>query len=429
MALATGDTYPKRQHQALLEKEITPPSFSKSDSRPPKYISLPYELYEKILEYAIDELVQPYERCDWLTSPSYYFKIGPFSTYGRDDTYWNYRLVCRTFAKILHYPIQKILYSTRPSIPEGVRILQIGETSDSISLVSGVISSFPACRAVTRFTFCDSSLDAHIEKTISILLYGSKALPNLRSLSLGGRLPRDFWKLLAKSFPLLIELYTSGTVRCDTPVTLEKLEILRATYIEPRSLLHCPNLKHLFLFTCPEWDTFLQSHSTHLESLLVETGTTKFHYLEIRSRFPRLRTYSGVASRDRYYTTKSFDPRCIPPPDQWCIFGTYYDANRSRNLIDTVSEVAGIRFLTLWPQMVTRQEAKTLEEVCQKRNGHVTWIDPMEHAPDPVYSVNIYHFCPEWLKKNTLCLCKGIVFMFLCILADLGVVRMPLPGG
>jgi hypothetical protein len=434
MALVDDKTYPKQQHQIRFEGQAIPPSPRRPDSRPQKSITLPYELYEKILEYAIDELVHPYKRCNWLTSPSYYFKMGPFSRYGRNEiAHWkNYRLVCRTFARILYYPIQKTLNSTHSYIPEGVRILQIGQTSNSIPFISRIVSSFPACQSVTSLAFCGSSLEIRIEETISLLLDGSKALPNLRSLSLGSRLPRDFWERLAKSFPLLIELYIDGRVQCDTHVTLENLEILYAISIEARCLLYCPNLKHLFVYTCSGWETFLQSHSTRLESLLTQTGTTPFHYLEIRSQFPCLRTYSGVISSDLCYTTKSFDLQSVPPPDQWCLFTTYHDAIRSRNLINTVSEVTGIHFLTLWAQMVTRQEAKTLEEMCQKRNGHVTWIDPMKYAPDSPYSVLLFrysrHYCPNWLKNAIILPCKAIVFLLLCIIGILvkcGVMSTP----
>jgi hypothetical protein len=380
----------------LGRRVIRPLTTSSSSTQVP--ISLPPEIWRMIFDYALDELVHPYQECDWLTFPSYLRNIEALTT--PDVTSWkNYRLVCRTFAAILNIPIQLTIAPKNTSIPDGVKMLHVRQTLSTIDSTMRVVLS--GCRSITTLTLEQILRDKG--EAVSLLMDGCKALPNLRSLRLFTGLPNDFWKRLEESFPSLIELYICSSPVCDTHVTLWNLEILHLTSIEEGSLLHCPQLKHLFIKSHPGWEGFLQLHATHLESLLIRSRVS--HHPDMPSYFPNLRTYGEAVP---YNSTSIFDPRSdVVLAEHLCLYWSGYEpiASRSREMVKSISKMSPVRYITMDPCVMSSLEAGPLVRTCRRKEGHFSWLTPMEYPTGLTYLNELAEYywlryidaLPQWL--------------------------------
>ncbi|PVG02999.1 hypothetical protein CPB86DRAFT_869927 [Serendipita vermifera] len=330
-------------------------------------IYLPYELWSLILECVSDRLVHSYRQCDWQSFPLYDQRAGTLTA--TDITDWkNCRLVCRSFAEILKKPIKSIIYSSNQPIPEVVRILYVHQAADP-RVAMTITSSYSAYKRITTMAIKERN-DIHSKQVIITLMNGSKALPDLRSLTLLGALPVDFWKMLEKAFPSLIELYTTGSAKCDTPVTLSQLEILHSGTIDPGSLLHCPHLKHLSVAICLEWGHFLEAHAERLESFLIGGVAPCFSQSGILPHLPLLRTYGIPINHVSHLA-----PLHCPSLEH------VYFCSRSEAGVSTAEEVLkvmhrseNIRFISFDEVSLPHWEAGPITGECKKRGGRLTWI-------------------------------------------------------
>jgi hypothetical protein len=439
MSLVNYWTLLKHQSETFLERWIIRPLLTIRSSSPRPPISLPPEIWKIIFDYALDELFHPYQQCTWITFPTYHRDIETLAI--PDITSWkNYRLVCRTFAQVLHIPIQSIISSTNSFIPEGIKTLHIQQTTILMNSTLQVLLS--ECRSITTLTLEQVYQDRG--ESVSLLMSGSKALPNVRSLRLFTGLPSNFWKRLEDSFPLLIELYTGSTPSCDTHVTLWKLEILHVRDIDQESLLHCPQLKHLFIKMRTEWDGFLQRHATHLESLLIQC-----HYVyrpNWWSCFPNLRTCGGAVD---YSTTFWKPPSNVFPAEHLCLYYSdlnfHYHPFYTMDMVKEIYNMAPVRSITVDARLISSQEAGPLIRLCRKKGGDFTWLPPMIHpagVPAFYFYINFYwptrlttaflapfkRYCPQWLIMVLLAPFYIILFIIFIILVLLGRAKVPFAG-
>jgi hypothetical protein len=391
MTFLSDQMLSKQESQTFLERWIIRPLLAIRSVSPPTATLLPPEIWKTIFDYILDELCHPYQQCDWLTFPTYHRDIEASIATGTTD--WkNYRLVCRTFAEILNTPIQLRVVSANSPISDGVKILHVRQTLSTVDPTLGFISSLSQCRSITTLTLEQKRWDRG--ESVSWLMSGSRTLPKLRSLRLFTGLPYYFWKHLEKSFPSLIELYIGSAPPCDARVTLWKLEILHVIDIDKESLLHCPQLKHLFIKSHPGWDGFLQRHATHLESLLIQSRVS--HHPDMPSCFPNLRTYGEAVS---YHPSSIFDPQsdvCLA--EHLCLYwsGLKHVPSISIDAAKVISKTTRVRFITMDPCIMSSVEANPLVRACRKKGGQFSWLTPRENPTGFSYFREFVEFYWLW---------------------------------
>jgi hypothetical protein len=341
---------------------------------------LPFEIWQMILAIAIEPLTHPYRQCDWLTFPIHHERMDHWIP--TDIADWkHYRLVCRAFAEILRAPLEFTISSGDSSPPEGVKILHI--RSKPITSIIKLLSTSSVSRSITTLSICHTEYDSG-SQSILLLMHGSKAMPELRSLRLWNSLPLNFWKLLEEAFPSLVELHLRSGARCDTPVILCNLEILHIDAFEEGSLLYCPQLKHLLIRRRLGWGPFLERHATNLESLLTKELNPWFHQPDIRSQFTSLRTYGEHLVSVRVPPAVIF--LSLPPPEHLCLFpSALYSPSTVSVILHEIDRWDNIRFISLSARALPRIEADPIIETCKKRGGHFTWLPPIEHPTGKPY--------------------------------------------
>jgi hypothetical protein len=356
-------------------------------------ISLPYELWYLILGYVSDRLAHPYRLCDWQNFPLYVQQLGSLDAADISD--WkNCRLVCRTFSEILTNPIRSTISSSNGSIPEGVKMLYVQQVADP-RVAMMITAPHSYCKGLTTLTLNERS-DIHSKQSIIILMNGSKALPELRSLTLLGALPSNFWTLLESAFPSLVELYTSGSAKCDISVTFPQLEILHVGAIDSWSLLHCPHLKHLSVGGSLEWGEFLEMHAKHIESLLVRGGTHHLLQPDMLPRFTRLHTYGGPAAE--IYSFLSLAPSSSPIPEHLYLCSHSEPAiSTAEGVLKVIHRWRNTRFISIDEMALPYWEGVSLARACRERGGRLIWIPTTK---DPADKRRLVHLIETHFSNN-----------------------------
>ncbi|PVG03000.1 hypothetical protein CPB86DRAFT_779886, partial [Serendipita vermifera] len=296
---------------------------------------------------------------NWLTFPNYIQKKD--KSVGVDLTDWkNFRLVCRTFGEVIKTRIQFVIASEDASIPEGIRVLHIKGKAEPSRSICGLIPQY----ITTLILDLEHGYHSFIELTNK-----GESFPNVRFLAISRNFPSNFWKPLLQSFPSLIELYTVNNLKCDTPITLRDLEILRVGGIWLNCLLVCPRLKHLFVQGRVDWNTFLLTHAGNLRSFLSKGPVDWFHLPGIRAQFTSLRTYGEPVY---YYRYPPGDTLLVPYPKHLCLYPPSYKASvPSKYTVKRILKWTNVRFVTIYLPSLIDGEADMLSEVCQNRGGKV----------------------------------------------------------
>jgi hypothetical protein len=359
-------------------------------------VPLPYEIWEMILKLVLEELEHPYRQCTWLTFPDHHERIQ--SSGAVDTTTWkNCRLVCRTFAELMKPGFQFELSSNSCSIPEGVRVLHIRPPADSTFSLMKLTSSHSACQHITTLSL-DLGKPGQDKYAIFVLMNGSKSLPELRSLTLLGKLPSQFYELLGQAFPLLVELYIGAYVWCRTAVTLPALEILHAKHIEADSPLLCPRLKHLFVQYSLKWGsgTFIEKHAANLESYHSRQELSYFHVPSIRAQFTNLRSFGEAMP---YESDKlSSDSQLVPYPSHVYLYPPAPPSNRqakSQRTIEAIATWTNVRFIFMDAKAIVPDEAAPLARMCKERGGQFTWMPPGPHPTRTPNLVSLVKYYPR----------------------------------
>jgi hypothetical protein len=223
----------------------------------PFELTLPAELWLKILDMAIDAGITLLEQCDHTSFLDIYYYLYSSSTRAPfDNSYGQLRLVCRMFNALLGSSPHYIMKSSCDAIPTSARAVYIIENKTPSEHVRRLLEEPSICHRLFHLDTI-TNRPGLPNASFDVLCENSRSLPNLRCLTLrfgtSSIVDLSFWAQLNDAFPLLRRLVLlagycnrSGVLQSD--ITFRNVELLISDIWIPHiPRFHFPRLRHVAL--------------------------------------------------------------------------------------------------------------------------------------------------------------------------------------
>lgn len=341
---------------------------------------LPPEVWDIVITLLLDHLRVPYDYCIAELFPFYQIQMYRIGSNIIDESDWRrVRLVCRLWA-VLAGPRRVFKYDSRTrTIPQGVTILHCEVQYPWHTFVSQLVSTPELGRWLTTLSIFEKAHRQPQDQQsaiVPLLLAGSAAFPNLRSLSLSPsiftseeHLPQ-FWSQLEAGFPLLISLALASSFFRVLPATvtfpaLEILDMSSYSFVSSHPfIISLPSLKHLSISRVVGPDPILLEHSHQLESLLIHGPTAELlHRESFWQQVPNLRMLGAPLG--------DIERMKAPPQDHplrhICVFTALEEKNylvRSKCLLEAFPRIHSFSY---FQQRLSRWDVRSLGNLADRK--------------------------------------------------------------
>ncbi|KAG8825056.1 hypothetical protein FRC19_000493 [Serendipita sp. 401] len=357
-------------------------------------LGLPVELWQMILELALQEVRSPYDFCSYKTFSQLQNNLrNPDCCHVSSsiEVWKTIRLVCRTWKRLAGPQAYRVIDNPATPLKGRVKEVIVRGGIDQVATMLNLVNHQKRFTHLTTLVLCDGNAGrTRIDAAIQILLDQAALFKGLRCLSVAPREPLfGFWKKLQVAFPDLIALSVAHAIEQPMILSMERLEVLdfkpwdaRRNHLDLK--LSLPSLRHLslrgtFHFAMKD---FLIEHGHQLESCLFEEppwSVRDFEETMFWSIAPNLQLFG--LSRNTQALLKG-PPRDYPLRHVR-ISGSGLDVRRVYKLVEHFSQISQVFLTTSNSQSI--EEAKMIQSL--KEMGLVV-TEIVESGFSPTLSIS-----------------------------------------
>ncbi|PVG02879.1 hypothetical protein CPB86DRAFT_779748 [Serendipita vermifera] len=325
----------------------------------PFSITLPYEIWDIILNLVVAHLADPSIKCNSRTFPRYQSLLTHYESPDRKD--WaRMRLVCRAWRDILdpcpHMVISFLkmrINSAGAGMPKGTKSLFIQwGCPEPLILMKSLLMDPRMSNSIVTLAI-GGNLGTVGQCPIELLLQGEEInFPSLRCFTLGWFPPttspvlHNFWDRINQKFPQLVSLTLRLIPAPPGHVSLPNLQTLDFFPQDRSDITYdLPSLKHCSLHGVVWVDHILESCSQSLESLIVHTGGIALN-TEFWKRYPLLQMM-GISAFSNAFDVTNSPPSDHPLSHLQLIIPYGWQGDKVKIIKDTLPFFPNLKFLSI----------------------------------------------------------------------------------